>query len=125
LLELKTTLSVLLRKLDTALGGCTCVVGVEGREIGCCFGSSGGVKGDSGWGDWMLVMIFGRNGGVAECRATGDAGFFDVVAGKGKDKDEDIGGAGVGGALEVGGIGLGLGFADRSKGCSKGVIEGD
>jgi hypothetical protein len=36
-----------------------------------------------------------------------------------------IGGAGVGGALEVDGIGLGLGFADRSKVRPKGDIEGD
>jgi hypothetical protein len=103
-----------------------CVVGVEGREIGCCLGSSGGVKDDAGWGDWMLVMIFGRSGVVAEvCREVGDIGFFDVVSSKEKEEEEDIGGAGVGGALEVGGIGLGLGFADRSKGRSKGGIERD
>ena len=44
-LELDTVVSVLLRKFETALGSCTCVVGVEGREIGCCLGSNGGPEG--------------------------------------------------------------------------------
>jgi hypothetical protein len=59
------TVSVLVRKLDTALGGCMCVVGVEGREIGCCLDSNGGAASDAERGGRMLVMIFGR-GGVAE-----------------------------------------------------------
>lgn len=64
-LELDTVLSVLVRKLDTALGGGTCAVGVEGRGMGCCLASNGGVEGDEGCSGRILVMIFGRRGGVA------------------------------------------------------------
>jgi hypothetical protein len=113
--------SVLKRKLVTALGGCTCVVGVEGREMGCCFGSNGGTEGDAG--GRMLVMIFGIRGGVTERRwEAGSEDFFG--AGREKDADVGIGAAGVGGALEVDGRGLGLGFSDRSKARPKGDIEG-
>lgn len=119
------SVSVLVRKFDTALGGCICVVGVEGREINRCLGSNGGKEDNAGGRCLTLVSSFGTRGGVAECRSeAGGEGFSDVNGGK---EDVDVvgtGGVGVGFALEDGAIELGLEFADCSEACPKEAIEG-
>lgn len=112
------TVSVFVRKFDTALGGCICVVGVEGREIGCCLGSGGGKEGDAGGCGLMFVRIFG-SGGVAEGRREVEGeDLLDADEGwrQGEDVDVGTGGGGVGVASEADGIRLELEFADRSNG---------
>lgn len=118
-----------LRKPSKGLG-CTPRVGVEGRDIGWCFGNAGGTIGVAGLGCWneldeVSVLIFGSVGGVVDFRwLNGELGFFEDEEGTEKDPDADNI-EGVGGALEVSGIGLGLGFEDRWKIFLNGDNEGD